>query len=100
MIRILAIGAIICSFAKLAAAQAVPGNWGLTWSDEFNAGSSELSPWTLETGGGGWGNTEKQVYTSSAPNASVSGGAVQITAAATCTAPSPTATPARMTTHA
>jgi hypothetical protein len=37
------------------------GGGGATWSDEFD--SINLSNWTFETGGGGWGNNELQYYT-------------------------------------
>jgi len=81
-------------------AQVVPGTWGLTWSDDFNTGSSDLAPWAFETGGGGWGNNEKEVYTTSSQNASVSGGSLQITAIATGTGAGQTYTSARMKTSA
>lgn len=46
-----------------------------TWSDEFNyTGAPDASKWTLETGGGGWGNNEVQFYTNSTNNARVEGG--------------------------
>ncbi len=46
------------------------------WSDEFTNG---ISPsWQFETGGGGWGNNEKQYY--QAANATVVNGQLQITA--------------------
>jgi beta-glucanase (GH16 family) len=48
----------------------------LIWSDEFN---TSIGPdWVFETGGGGWGNNEKQFYQSQ--NASVSNGNLVITA--------------------
>src|SRR5438876_2858198 len=96
----LAAAVVLIGTAPVATAQAVPGPWALTWSDEFNTGSSDLAPWTLETGGGGWGNQEKQVYSTSAQNVSVSGGALQITAIATGTGASQTYTSARMKTNA
>ncbi|RZA01406.1 MAG: glycosyl hydrolase family protein, partial [Moraxellaceae bacterium] len=34
---------------------------GATWSDEFDSINSNV--WTFETGGGGWGNNERQYYT-------------------------------------
>ena len=53
----------------------VEGNGGsgnndvLVWSDEFDGtGSIDSSKWTTETGGGGWGNQEEQIYTSSSNN--------------------------------
>lgn len=53
----------------------VEGNGGsgnndvLVWSDEFDGtGSIDSSKWTTETGGGGWGNQEEQIYTSSSQN--------------------------------
>jgi beta-glucanase (GH16 family) len=48
----------------------------LVWSDEFTSG---IGPdWNFETGGGGWGNNEKEYY--QAANASVSNGSLVITA--------------------
>ena len=47
-------------------AQAAVG--GLTWSDEFTgaAGTApDSAKWVLETGGGGWGNSELEYYTNS-----------------------------------
>jgi beta-glucanase (GH16 family) len=38
-------------------------NWQLVWSDEFDSTSLDLSSWTRETGGHGWGNNELQYYT-------------------------------------
>jgi len=46
------------------------------WADEFTSGIS--SSWVFETGGGGWGNNEKQYYQRA--NASVVNGILQITA--------------------
>jgi len=46
------------------------------WADEFTTG---IGPnWVFETGGGGWGNNEKQYY--QAANAAVVNGELQITA--------------------
>jgi len=39
-----------------------PGlGWTLTWSDDFNR-SDSLRGWTLDSGGGGWGNQQLQDY--------------------------------------
>lgn len=54
--------------------------WVNTYSDQFNNGNSDLSGWTYDLGGGGWGNEEQEVYTNSTNNVSVSGGALNITA--------------------
>lgn len=35
----------------------------LVWSDEFNGASLDTTNWTLEVGGGGFGNSELQYYT-------------------------------------
>ncbi len=35
----------------------------LVWSDEFNGTSLDTTNWTLETGGGGFGNNELEYYT-------------------------------------
>jgi len=59
-----------------------PTGWTLTWSDEFN-GSNGSTPdstkWTMETGGGGWGNNELESYTARTQNASQQGGNLVIT---------------------
>ena len=83
---------------SLAWAAAVPGAWTQTWSNEFNAGSSDLGGFTYETGGGGWGNNENEVYTSNASNVSVGGGSLHITAVASGTGKNQTYTSGRITT--
>lgn len=48
----------------------------VAFSDEFNgaAGSApDAARWNFETGGGGWGNNEKQIYTSSRENSRLDG---------------------------
>jgi beta-glucanase (GH16 family) len=50
----------------------------LVWSDEFDGTAVNTSNWTFETGGGGWGNNEKQYY--QAANATVANGTLVITA--------------------
>jgi len=52
----------------------------LVWSDEFSGTAVDTSKWSFQTGGGGWGNNELQYY--QAANATVSGGALHITAKA------------------
>jgi beta-glucanase (GH16 family) len=59
-------------------------DWNLVWSDEFNEplGSEvDLTKWTAETGGSGWGNNELQYYTTTTQNAFMDGkGSLVITA--------------------
>jgi beta-glucanase (GH16 family) len=50
--------------------------YNLVWADEFNGSIS--SSWKFETGGGGWGNNEKQYYQAS--NATVTSTDLVITA--------------------
>ena len=60
----------------------------LVWSDEFNGGSSnvDLTNWTFDNGNnGGWGNAEREFYTSRTNNAYVAGGALHIVARAELT---------------
>lgn len=52
----------------------------LVWSDEFDAATLDLSKWTCETGGGGWGNKEKQYYTNRTDNVRLEGGSLVIEA--------------------
>ncbi|HZL21474.1 MAG TPA: glycoside hydrolase family 16 protein, partial [Polyangia bacterium] len=60
----------------------LPG-WVLTWSDEFNGsdGSAvDSTKWVYDTGGGGWGNSELEYYTSGTANAVQQSGNLVITA--------------------
>jgi len=52
-----------------------PGTqWNIVWSDEFNGTSINSSNWTFETGNNyGWGNQEREYYTSNTNNAYVDG---------------------------
>jgi beta-glucanase (GH16 family) len=62
------------------------GEYKLTWSDEFDGPSGagvDPKKWVAETGGAGWGNQERQYYTSGTANASLDGsGHLVITARA------------------
>jgi beta-glucanase (GH16 family) len=50
----------------------------LVWSDEFDGTAVNTANWSFETGGGGWGNNEKEYYQAS--NATVANGNLVITA--------------------
>jgi beta-glucanase (GH16 family) len=52
--------------------------WKLVWFDEFDSTSLDLHKWMYETGGGGWGNNEKEYYRKE--NISVAGGNLVIEA--------------------
>ncbi len=53
----------------------------LAFSDEFNIdGAPDPTKWSLETGAGGWGNSEKQYYSTSSNNVIVQNGSLKITA--------------------
>lgn len=53
-------------------------HWKLTWKDEFNRGRVNLRGWHYDTGGGGWGNNEDEVYTRSPKNVFVAHGHLTI----------------------
>lgn len=53
---------------------------GLIWSDEFDGESLDLTKWTFDLGGGGWGNGEPQYYTNNESNIGVDTGCLRITA--------------------
>ena len=47
----------------------VPKGYALDWHEEFeDAGKPSLDDWSYETGGGGWGNNEEQVYVAGSKN--------------------------------
>ena len=53
----------------------------LVWSDEFDGdGRINNEFWNYETGGGGWGNQEVQVYTTNSANIVKENGILKITA--------------------
>ena len=58
--------------AGATASAQITSGWKLVWSDEFN-GAAGTAPdplnWNFDLGGGGWGNGEAEVYTSSTNNA-------------------------------
>jgi len=62
------------------------GITNLVWSDEFNGTNVDLTKWGFDLGnsssisGSGWGNQEKETYTSAAKNAFVSNGVLHIVA--------------------
>ncbi len=56
----------------------VPEGYTLVWSDEFNEPAINLTKWSYQTGDGtdyglpaGWGNNEKQIYTGTPDNSSI-----------------------------
>ena len=72
------------AFSKLSstASAANPKGWSLVWSDEFDgpSGSSvDSTKWSFDLGGGGWGNSELQSYTSRPVNAELRDGALVLT---------------------
>ncbi len=43
-------------------------SWKLVWNDEFDSTKIDLTKWSFDIGGNGWGNNESQYYTSRAEN--------------------------------
>lgn len=52
--------------------------WELTWQDEFTEPELDLTRWTPEVGGHGWGNAESQFYTDRPENAFIEDGKLVI----------------------
>jgi len=52
----------------------------LVWADEFEGAALDLTKWNYETGGGGWGNNEKQNYTNRTDNVRLESGSLVIEA--------------------
>jgi beta-glucanase (GH16 family) len=63
-----------------------PPSWTLTWQDEFDGAAGapfDSTKWVADTGGHGWGNQEREFYTTRAENVSLDGaGHLVITARA------------------
>ncbi|MCS7337881.1 MAG: family 16 glycosylhydrolase [Verrucomicrobiae bacterium] len=57
-------------------------SWQLVWADEFNGNEIDTNKWTFDIGNGvnGWGNWERQYYTSRTNNAFVADGFLHIVA--------------------
>jgi beta-glucanase (GH16 family) len=70
--RLHALALICAAVAVLGAPPTASAQWTLVWSDEFNGANGaapDPSKWTYDTGGGGWGNGELQVYCAPGSNA-------------------------------
>ncbi len=74
-------------------------DWRLVWSDEFDGTAINADNWTHEVNCLGGGNQEKQCYTDTAENSSVSDGMLKIVAKAAPEGSSQPYTSARMTTQ-
>lgn len=84
-IALLISGFILTAFLRVGAFGRTPSTpaWALAWSDEFNqpdGSAPDPAKWTLETGGGGWGNNELEYYTARPENARIEHGHLVITA--------------------
>lgn len=72
-------GLLVTTLASLIPATAMtaqaPDGYVLSWSDEFSyTGAPDPEKWTHEIGGGGWGNSERQIYTDELANSRVEDG--------------------------
>ena len=70
---------------KPAPEMVIPEGYELDWNEEFNTnGTPSTNDWWYETGGGGWGNNEDQVYVAGSREgnilASISDGSLKIKA--------------------
>jgi beta-glucanase (GH16 family) len=57
--------------ATQATPNGLPGEWILTWADEFNGvdgAPPDANKWIAESGGNGWGNNELEYYTARSQN--------------------------------
>lgn len=59
----------------------IPG-WTLVWQDEFDGPEIDLTKWTFDTGGHGWGNNEMEYHTDRPENARIEDGQLVIEARA------------------
>lgn len=78
-----AIITLATNIESVTARVAVEHTWGdykLVWSDEFDGTALDETVWSYNTGGNGWGNNEKQYYTSRSENIRVKNGMLEIEA--------------------
>ena len=68
------------SVTALVAVEHAWGEYQLVWSDEFEGTALDETVWSYNTGGNGWGNNEKQYYTSRPENIRVQNGMLEIEA--------------------
>lgn len=54
--------------------------WTLAWHDEFDGPALDLTNWTFDIGGGGWGNQELETYTNRLENVRTENGMLVIEA--------------------
>lgn len=77
------VGCCVPCLAQVAARTLSETGWKVVWSDEFNQANG-LAPdqekWTAVTGGSGWGNQEREYYTSRPENVHLENGNLVITA--------------------
>ena len=85
----MAVSAILlgaCASGGTTTTTPAPGEWRLAWNDEFNgpAGATfDRAKWVADTGGEGWGNREREFYTTRPENVATDGaGHLVITARA------------------
>jgi beta-glucanase (GH16 family) len=80
MQRLVHILAVLCILVLIHPAHLFGQNYKLVWSDEFDGTTINPFKWVMETGGGGWGNSELENYTNRPANAYVDSGMLVIKA--------------------
>src|SRR5438552_2018012 len=74
-------GRIVSITCLLLTAGSCVADTNIVWSDEFNGATIDPAHWQFETGNnGGWGNGERENYTSRTNNAYVANGLLHIVA--------------------
>jgi len=58
----------------------IRAGWNLVWQDEFDGDTLDLTKWTYDVGGHGWGNGEAEYYTKRPENARLENGQLIIEA--------------------
>jgi len=71
---------IVFVFLMFFSSKTMSQNWQLVWSDEFDGTTLNMDNWNIVEGGSGFGNQEKQFYTSRPQNLKVENGNLVITA--------------------
>ena len=78
VLSLIFVAAAMSSLARAADTWTPGPGWTLSWADEFTGPNIDPANWGFDLGGGGWGNNELEIYTST--NAFIQNGELVVAA--------------------